>query len=197
MRNRRFHRRSGGGRTKVRTFWIRNTGVLQFGTAGLRSGIVLFDPLQMNPSAADQRADINRNLVVLAQKMNFTTSFTTTVSTGTSLNINAYFGIVRTHRTVGVASPAFSTADDARSDWLDVWMDYFANANTAPATYQSVQTINMTDNGDAMRTIKSKRVLEAEDVLVLCGVFFGQGGTLTGTYQLTCQWQYSALCRIG
>lgn len=198
MRRRSF-RTSRSARQLSRTFWIRNTGVFSLATAALPQNAFLFDPLQMNPSAPDLRADIDRSFTVLAQKFNFSAIMDTSISTGTSESIVAYFGIFQAGRTIANVSPSYSTAQDARTDWMANWMDTYFQANAgAPKRTVGQMTLGQANFRDAAQiSIKSKRRLSGNDAIFLGGVFFGQLGTLTGTYNLTMQWSYSALLREG
>lgn len=194
------HRKSVRRGNLSRTFWIRNTGLLQNQVAAQPAQMVLFDPLQMNPSATDQRADIARSITVMAIKFNFSAIFDVAVSTGTSESVVGYFGIAKTDRDIAPAvSPSFSAARDARQDWMAAWVDtYFLGNVGAPKRVVGQMTLGQANHTMGCQiNIRTKRRMESQDVITLHDVYFGQLGTLTGTYNLTVQWQASILCKEG
>lgn len=200
MRKRSFHRKSGA-RNQQRTFWVRNTGTLTAATAALPAFITLFDPLAFAPDPTTARAEINRSFTMLACVFNFTATFFGVVTTGTAGDVDIYMGLSKDDRRAVVAmSPSFSSGDDARADWLNVWMDFAAGGNTGgPKSVVTQQTLGMANTEhQCQRVVRVKRRFESEDVLNFSTVFFGHaGGTMTGSYSLDVSWQLAVLLREG
>lgn len=196
MRKRSFHRTSG---RKVRLFWVRNTGSLVIAGGGqLGVTTAIFDPLQYLPDSG-QRADIAADVTLMHLKFNFATETGVTANTGTAKFYAHYYGIYLADRNAAAALPSFTNAADARTDWLDCWMD--SNPAVTGNDTLSQYTLgmgNQAPHSGAMRVVKAKRKLRSQDVILFSGVSFPLSGTVGGAgATVTTQWQASALLRVG
>jgi len=193
----RSFRRRSQARLAQRMFWVRNTGLINTAAAGTAASVVLFNPLNYLPDPTIQRADIGRNILVVTQHLNYSLTNFATLIGGTSIDFDMYMGVALQDRNLGAFSPAFSTAPDARCDWMDCWMDFFPDANSVAGTrIVSQGTLGIANKPGMQRQIKSKRRLRSEDEIRLHMVFFPHTGTATGTYSQVAQWQYSALVKV-
>lgn len=193
MRKRSFHRSSHSA-TKVRTFWVRNTGAFTVtSSAGVSVGSTVFDPLLFLPDPTATRVDINRDVTIKAVHMNWRAQAFLIVGGGTEVEEALYFGVSKIDRNVASRSAAFSAADDARTDWMDCWMD------TVPvptaANLMSRASVSP-DRALVERFIKTKRKLQSEDLLVISMAKFPFAGTAS-TVSVVVQWQASVLLTLG
>jgi len=185
---------NSGKQNRRKVWWTRNTGVLQLDMSGVNvAQTVLFDPLVFQPDPVAFRAEAT-DITIHTMRFNYNSTFQVVVGTGTSVTFDIYMGISKDDRNAPAPSPAFSAADDARRDWMDCWEDIVELPAVIPGHTQSSYTLNPCPGGN-QRHVKTKRIMDAQEVVNVSGVAFPHtgGGTFPTIASLICQWQLSVL----
>lgn len=191
------HRKHHGVRRASRLFWYRQTGGLTNtgGAMGAPNSVVLFDSLQFLPDPINQRADVNDDVTVMHQRFNYCLEYDVTVGGGTSVEFVAYCGIYVADRNAAPQSAAYSTATNARTDWLDSWIDVMQEPAAVPGTVLSQAT------GQAslitQRVLRTKRKVQSEELVWFSVAVFPVLGTAPTTWSTTVQFQHSVLLKKG
>lgn len=186
MAFRRFRRRMRrgprrGGKT---FFWVGYTTAVNSGNVapGTVTGFALLDPRGFEPNASAYGEDVEKGLTLIRARINWTGEYSTIVA-GTASLADVYQGVYIGSTNVN-RSPALSTTDDGRADWLDFWMEVVAGAAAI------VSPLPRQAGGQATneRDIRTKRRLPMrfDRALMYSQVFFPHSGTIT-TGQLNMQ----------
>lgn len=180
-----------------RLFWYRQTGSLFVagGAMGTAGATTLFDALQFMPDPLNQRADTQDVITVMHQRLDVALEFFVTLGGGTAVNFVAYLGVYVGDRNNLAKSAAYSTPDAARTDWLDAWVDPMQLPGAIPGLVLSQNTGQ--GSVRCSRIIRTKRKVQADELVWLSAVVFPHSGTAPTTWSLNIQWQHSILLRKG
>jgi len=195
----RRHRSRGRARMtqRKRVFWIRNSGSISVAGpafATIPKSVPLFDPLELLPDQANQRADI-RDITVHRQKLNIAAVIdVSNDTTSTGDKSIAYWGIYLGNRNDGARAASFSAPDDARTDWLDCWIDTQDRNPIQPILPTGLWQPEMR----AVRDVKTKRKMQSQDLMYISTTVFPfvPGTNIDGDWLYIAQWQYSALISV-